>query len=195
MKLEIRTQKLNIIRKNHLVPGVIFGKSIDSQSIQAENIEVLEAIKTYGMNQVFKVRLDGKYHYVYIKSVQKDILKPNEIIHFSLLRVTPKEVMTQQIPIVLIGKDTFFNQAIYLDLILPMITAEYIYGSGISSFDIDVSKLKTGDEIKVKDLKVPEGITIKNDMDQVILILKDIDRSKEEEEIEVLEIKPEEHEL
>jgi large subunit ribosomal protein L25 len=195
MKLEIRTQKLNIIRKNHLVPGVIFGKSIDSQSIQAENIEVLEAIKTYGMNQVFKVRLDGKYHYVYIKSVQKDILKPNEIIHFSLLRVTPKEVMTQQIPIVLLGKDTFFNQAIYLDLILPMITAEYIYGSGISSFDIDVSKLKTGDEIKVKDLKVPEGITIKNDMDQVILILKDIDRSKEEEEIEVLEIKPEEHEL
>ncbi|MDO9628355.1 MAG: hypothetical protein Q7I99_00520, partial [Acholeplasmataceae bacterium] len=62
MKLELRTNKLSEVRKSNLVPGVMYGRSIESTSVQAEKSEVLEAIKTYGKNKTFKVRVDGKYH-------------------------------------------------------------------------------------------------------------------------------------
>lgn len=182
MKLELRTEKLSDIRKENLVPGVMYGKSIDSTSVQADKNEVLEAIKTYGKNKTFKVRVDGKYHHVYIKNVQSNILNPHEIIHFDLHRVTPKETMTTQIPIDLLGKEEFFNKTLYASLELPEITAEYIPGAGVSSFDIDVSKLALGDEIKVKDLKVPKGITIKNDPNQTIVMMKEVRIVVEEEE-------------
>lgn len=181
MKLELRTEKLNDIRKRNLVPGVIYGKSIDSMSIQTDNLEILDAVKTYGKNQTFKVRLDGKYHHVYIKDLQRNILKPAEIIHFGLHRVTLKEMMTNQIPVVLHGKEEFFNQALYVDLLLQEISCEYIVGAGISSFDIDVSKLKLGDEIKIKDLKVFEGLNIKNDLEQTIVVIKELRVQAEDE--------------
>ena len=182
MKLELRTEKLNDIRKENLVPGVMYGKSIESTSVQAEKSEVLDAIKTYGKHKTFKVRVDGKYHHVYIKNIQSNILNPHEIIHFDLHRVTPKETMTTQSPVELLGKEAFFNKTLYAELVLSEITAEYNPGSGVSSFDIDVSKLELGDEIKVKDLKVPKGITIKNDPDQIIVMMKEVHVVAEEEE-------------
>ena len=187
MKLELRTEKLNDIRSKNLVPGVMYGKSIDSTSVQAEKSEVLEAIKAYGKNKTFKVRVDGKYHHVYIKDVQSNILNPHEIIHFDLHRVTPKETMTTQIPVVLLGKEAFFNKTLYASLELPEITAEYTPGSGVSSFDIDVSKLELGNEIKVKDLEVPKGITIKNDLNQTVVMMKEVHVVVEEEEKSVTE--------
>jgi large subunit ribosomal protein L25 len=182
MKLEIRTDKLNEIRNKNLVPGVMYGKSIDSTSVQAEKSEVLEAIKTYGKHKTFKVRVDGKYHHVYLKNIQSNILNPHEIIHFDLHRVTPKETMTTQIPVELIGKEVFFNKSLNAELVLSDITAEYNPGSGVSSFDVDVSRLELGDEIKVRDLKVPKGITIKNDLDQTVVIMKEVHIAVEEEE-------------
>jgi len=182
MKLELRTEKLNEIRKENLVPGVMYGKSIESTSVQAEKSEVLAAIKTYGKHKTFKVRVDGKYHYVYLKNIQSNILNPNDIIHFDLHRVTPKETMTTQIPVQLLGKEVFFNDTLYAELILSEITAEYNPGSGVSSFDVDVSKLKLGDEIKVKDLVVPKGIKIKNDLDQTVVMMKEVHLVVEEDE-------------
>jgi len=182
MKLELRTEKLSEVRKENLVPGVMYGKSIESTSVQAEKNEVLEAIKTYGKNKTFKVRVDGKYHHVYIKNIQSNILNPQDIIHFDLHRVTPKEMMTTQIPVQLLGKETFFNNTLYAELVLSEITAEYNPGSGVSSFDIDVSKLELGNEIKVKDLIVPKGVTIKNDKDQTVVMMKEVHVVVEDEE-------------
>ncbi len=188
MKLELRTEKLNELRKENIVPGVMYGKSIDSTSIQADKNEVLEAIQTYGKNKTFKVRVDGKYHHVYIKNVQSKILNPHKIIHFDLHRVTPKETMTTQISVEMHGKEVFFNQTLYADLVLSEITAEYIPGAGISSFDIDVSKLELGDEIKVKDLEVPKGIKIKNDFNQTVVMMKEVHIVAEEEEKSIAEV-------
>ncbi|MBU1143559.1 MAG: 50S ribosomal protein L25 [Firmicutes bacterium] len=182
MKIELRTEKLNELRKENIVPGVMYGRSIDSTSVQAEKNEVLEAIKTYGKNKTFKVRVDGKYHHVYIKNVQSNILNPHDIIHFDLHRVTPKETISTEIPVELKGKEAFYNKTLYASLELSEITAEYIPGSGVSSFDIDVSKLEINDEIKVKDLKVPKGITIKNDPNQTVVLMKEVNIAVEEEE-------------
>jgi large subunit ribosomal protein L25 len=181
MKLELRTNKLSEVRKANYIPGVMYGRSIESLSIQTEKPEFFEALKTYGKNKTFKVRVDSKYHHVYIKDVQSNVLHPNDIIHFSLHRVTPKESMIMEIPVNLLGKEVFFNDTLFPELVLSEISAEYIAGSGISSFDLDVSKLKLGDEIKIKDLVVPKGVTIKHDLDQTIVVIKEVRLAAEEE--------------
>ena len=182
MKLELRIDKLSEVRKGNYIPGVMYGRSIESMSIQTQKSEFFDTLKTYGKNKTFKVRVDSKYHHVYIKDVQTNVLHPDDIIHFSLHRVTPKETMTMDIPVRLLGKEIFFNDKEFPDLLLSAISTEYIPGSGISSFDIDVSKLKLGDEIKVKDLVVPEGITLKNDLNQTIVVIKEVRLAVEEDE-------------
>jgi len=173
MKVDLRTEKVNELRKQNMVPGVMYGKSIESTNIQVEKQELLDALNTYGKNMTFKIRVDGKYHHVYIKSVQSRVLKPNDILHVDLHRVTPKEIFTSQIPIELVNQDAFLNKAQYVEVVMNHIQAEYSPGHGVQSVIVDVSNLNLNDKILVRDLKLPKGITVKNDLDDVVLLIKE----------------------
>ncbi len=173
MKVDLRTGKVNELRKQNVVPGVMYGRSIESTNIQVEKQELLNALNGYGKNRTFKIRVDGKYHHVYIKSVQSRILKPNDILHVDLHRVTPKEVFTSQIPIELINQDTFLNKPQFVEVVINHIQAEYSPGQGIQSILVDVSHLDLNDKVLVRDLKIPKGITVKNDLDDVVLLIKE----------------------
>ena len=48
MKLERRMEKVNKVRRQGLVPGVLFGKDIDSIPVQAENADFMQTYKKYG---------------------------------------------------------------------------------------------------------------------------------------------------
>ncbi|TNF09280.1 MAG: 50S ribosomal protein L25 [Bacillota bacterium] len=182
MKIELRTERLSEIRNKNLVPGVMYGKSIESTNIQVDKQELLEALETYGKNMTFKARLDGKYHYVYIKSVQSRVLKPKNILHFDLHRVTEKETFTSHIPITVVNFEKFTNKSIHFELVLNQVTAEYTAESGQTTIELDVSKLKLGDKIHVKDLKVSEGVTILNHPEDIVLMIKETRVIEEEKD-------------
>lgn len=173
MKVTFRTEPLKVVRQARQVPGVMYGRSIDSISIQADVNEVRDALKQYGRTQTFKIRLDDKYHHVYFKAVQSNILKPSEIIHFDLHRVTEKEKVTGMIPIEMIGQDVFFDQKIYADLVKHEVHASFTPVDGDAKIIVDVSKMKLGDEKRLSDLDT-HGLEIKEDLHQTVVIIKEV---------------------
>lgn len=188
MKIELRqNESLKDIRNQNYVPGVMYGKSMPSTNIKVEKQELLNAIATYGKSMVFKVRLDGKYHHVYIKGVQSKVLKPKEIIHVDLHRVTASEKITNPIPIELKGQEKFHHGSLHIDMNLNEIVAEYSPGQGVSSIVVDVSNLELGDQICVKDLKVDEALTLKDDPNHIILSIREnkvIEETTDDESID-----------
>ncbi len=194
MKLELRTEKLNKIRKMNKVPGVLFGKSVESTSIQVDDKELKEALKTYGKSMTFKIKLEGKTHHVYIQHVETRILKPQDIIHFDLRVVGASEKMSALIPIILLGKEVFFDSDMFIHEGLNEISAEYLPGHGISKIEIDVSNFKLDDIVLVKDLKIPDDVVLKADPEDVVLEIREVKLAPEEteEEEEGIEIEDEE---
>ncbi len=190
MKLELRTEKLNKVRKMNKIPGVMYGKSIDSVSIQVEDKDFREALKTYGKSMTFKAKLDGKTHNVFISNVESVILRPKEIIHFDLHRVDATETVSAMIPIVFTGKEIFNDTMLYVQEVLNEILAEYKPGHGISKIVVDVSEMKMDDEVLVKDLPVDEHITLKEDPEQVVVAVREVHLKAEpvdEDELAALE--------
>jgi large subunit ribosomal protein L25 len=183
MKVTLRTEPLRVVRAAHQVPGVMYGRSIDSISIQADINDVLTALKTYGRSETFKIRLDDKYHHVYFKAVQSNVLKPNEIIHFDLHRVTEKELVTGMIPIEMIGQEVFYDQKMFAELVKHEILATYSPVHGYAKLVVDVSKMDLHDEKKLKDLNL-EGLEIKEDLNQTIVIIKEAKAHEEPSETE-----------
>jgi large subunit ribosomal protein L25 len=173
MKLTVRTESLREVRKALMVPGVIYGKSIDSISVQANDKEFKEALKTFGKSMTFKAELDGTSHFVYIKKVSTNILQPKDIIHFELHAVAAKEMMSASIPIVLIGKEEFQTGAVYVQQELDFIHCEFLPGEGLSKIEVNVSGLKRGAQICVRDLNVGHGIVFKESLDQVIVMIRE----------------------
>lgn len=182
MKVTLRTEPLRVVRAAHQVPGVMYGRSIDSISIQADINDVLSALKTYGKTETFKIRLDDKYHHVYFKAVQSNVLKPNEVIHFDLHRVTEKELVTGMVPIEMIGHEVFYNQKMFAELVKHEILATYSPVVGYAKLVVDVSKMELHDEKKLHDLNL-EGLEIKEDLNQTIVIIKEA-KAHDEEPVE-----------
>ncbi|MFA5470927.1 MAG: 50S ribosomal protein L25 [Acholeplasmataceae bacterium] len=187
MKVNLRTRSLNEVRKERMIPGVMYGKSIESTSIEVDEKAFKEALAEYGKSMTFKVTLDGKKHNVYIKSVQSNILKPQDIIHFELHRIAKDETVSAQIPVVVHGKEILEKSRLYVQLVLQDIHCEYAPGSGIQHFEFDASEMEMDQAVHVKDIEVPKGITIHEDPEHIVFIVKESRETIEEEETETEE--------
>lgn len=180
MNLELRVDPIRKVRSENKVPGVMYGTSFKSTSIQVDDKELKEALKTHGKNITFKVKLEGKQHFAYIQHVETTVLKPHDIIHFDLRCVGAKEMVSVMIPIVLVGKEVFHKTALYPQETLTEIEAEYLPGYGVSHIDVDVSKLQLGESIRVKDLNVEKHIHILENPEHAVVTIKEVHIKVEE---------------
>ncbi len=181
MKVNLRTRSLREVREERMIPGVMYGKSIESTSIEVEEKAFKEALAEHGKSMTFRVTLDGKRHNVYIKSVQSNILKPHDIIHFELHRIAKDETVSAHIPVVIIGKETLEKRKLYVQLGLQDINCEYASGAGIQQFEFDVTEMQMDEAVHIKDIVVPKGVTIHEDPEQVVFALKEAHEVLEEE--------------
>lgn len=161
MVIEKRIEKLNKVRRNGLVAGVLFGKELkNSVSIQTKPEEFNEAFLKYGKLKTFKVKLDGETHEVYFKEITKDILRPSQVVHFGLLKVSKGDKVSASIPVRLIGEELIEKQGMIVLQSIHEIEVEYPVGSDVSHLDISVGSLEAGDSVHVSDIKLPEGFKV-----------------------------------
>jgi large subunit ribosomal protein L25 len=187
MKLEIRTRKLNAVRNELKIPGVMYGKSIESTSVEVDEKAFKEALKTYGKSRTFEVTLGKKKHTVYIKSLQSRVLKPDHIVHFDLHAVSKDDRLTAVIPLVFNGKEELEKKRLYIQTNLQGIECEYAVGSGLDNFTFDVAELQIGDGVAVKDLKLPEGLKVLHEPDFMIFTIKESTMKEETPETDEVE--------
>lgn len=190
MKVEKRTEPLRIVRANKKTPGVLFGKAIDPVSIQADEIELHNCLREYGHSKTFKIKIGTKTHQVYIKEVQRDIINSHHFLNFKLVKVAAGDTMKASVYINIIGKENIQESRFEVHNLADSVELEYVVGSGISKFDVDVSDLKIGDTIYAKDLALPKGIELIDDPEKIIISIQEITFIPEEvdEEDEVPEL-------
>ncbi len=182
MKLEARKNPLKEVRANHQVAGVIYGKRIDSQPIQVDYKDFMNHYHEYGTSMVFKSKLEGKTHQVYIKDVQVDPLNINNILHFDLIKVTATDTITADIPVHLANKDVVEGRGLVVQLIANTINTEFSPGSGVNSFEIDVKDMEEGDAFYIKDMDIPEGIKVLDDLEKMVVNVSEPEYEEEPEE-------------
>jgi len=190
MKIEKRTESLKAVRELNKIPGVIFGKTIEPESIQIEEKDFKEAFKEYGMTKTFEVKLGRKKHNVYIKEVQRDMINHNLFLNVKLLKVMAGDTIKASLPIKFIGKDKIEKPGVIVQILTDTVEVEYGVGKGISHIDLDISDLNIGDSVQVKDLVVPEDIEIVEDMEKSILSVSETKYIEEDETTETEEVDP-----
>lgn len=189
MKLEIRTRKLNKVRADMKIPGVVFGKSFESTPVEVDEKSFKEALKTYGKSRTFEVTIGKAKQTVYIKSYQSNILKPDYIIHFDLHAVSKDDKLTAVIPMHFVGKDELEKKRLYIQTNVQGIECEYQVGSGIDHFTFDVTEMQIGDHVTVADLDLPEGLRVLHEPEFTIFsikesVMKEEAPEKEDEDLE-----------
>ena len=180
MKLEPRTIKGSKIRSKDLTPGVLYGKGIKSVPVQVKRNDFQKMFNAKGTSKTFEVTLEGKKHIVYIKNVQS--FSDNHAIksHFDLIKVLKDDTMTSNIRLVFANHSEVEKRGLIVQAVLDTVEVEYAVGSGISVLELDVSGMNENETLLVRDIIAPEGVTILEDMDSVVVSI-----SSHREEVEV----------
>ncbi len=191
MKIERRQEKGSKIRKNGLIPGVIYGKGMESTPIQAEYEAFRKIYAAKGNSKTFDVEYEGKSHIVYIKETKYEHMNFHKKTHFDLVKVAADDTMTTKVYVKFLNKDDVKKRGLVIQSVFDDVEIEFPVGSGISNLELDVKGLEDKDSVTVGQIPVPEGIKILTDPNEVIVVIstpKEYDLGEDTDTEEVLEV-------
>lgn len=99
---EVQGKKVTRLRKEGIVPGVIYGHGFNPMTVQSPYSEIERVVRAAGRHTPVQVTVGGKKKIAMIKDVDRDPVKAR-IRHVSLHAVKANEVVTAEVPIRLVG--------------------------------------------------------------------------------------------
>jgi len=158
------------LRRDGKIPGVIYGHGREAEAVTIDKSALNKML--FGISAgttILDVAVDGRAPVkALIREIQRDSLRPAEIIHLDLYEVRSDEEITLAVPIRLIGiPDGVRNFGGVLDHVLRELEVEVLPSNIPDHVDLDVTTLTIGHSLFVRDVKV-ENARVLNDPDTPI---------------------------
>jgi large subunit ribosomal protein L25 len=149
------------LRRNGLIPAVIYGDKQAPISIALNTNEVTKRIHAGGfMTTIATIEVDGKKYKVLPKDYQLDPVR-DFTMHVDFLRVSGNTQVTVEIPVHFINEEK--SQGLKAGGVLNIVRHEievHCPADAIPEFfNVDLNGKKIGDSIHISDLTLPKGVT------------------------------------
>lgn len=187
-KREILGKKVKQLRKEELLPAVLYGKDIKPQTVAIDKKEFNKIFKTVGENTLIDLTIDEKEtKKVLIADPQIDPVT-DEIIHTDFHQVKLTEKINAEVPLEFINEEEApAIKELEGTLVKEKdeIEVECLPRDIPHSIEVDVISLKTFDDmIHISDLKIPENVKVLDEPDEVVALVMP---PRSEEELKELE--------
>jgi len=194
--IQLRAQRRTVtgkqvkrLRRQDLVPGIIYGRHIEPLAVQFEQQELVSALRQAGTSSTLQVILEGNEepYLVIFRDVQHHPIR-RDVLHVDLQALSLEETVRVPVTVVLVGEaPVTADGTVTLMQVLNEVEIEALPTALIPSLEVDISQLQNvGDSITVADLQVPEGVTILNAPDEVVVqtmyVAQEAAAGEEEEE-------------
>jgi large subunit ribosomal protein L25 len=169
-KRTVAGKKVKQMRREGLVPAVLYGHKTKPVSLQLEDRTLDRVLNQAGKTQLISLRVGrGKPVMVLPREVQRDPIT-RQLLHADFYQVIMTEKLTTTVPLLLMGKAPAESEVGgVLIQGLDNVEIECLPGDLIEHIEVDLSKLAHIDEaLHVKDLQVPSTIRIVTDLEEMI---------------------------
>jgi len=156
------------LRREGILPCNIYGKGIKSEAVQVPQVEFDAVFKEAGETGLVDVALGEKTIPVLIHNMQKDFR--GNVLHADFFQVNLKEKVKTMVPLEVIGEPkAVLEKTGLLMNILSEVEIEALPEELPENIQVDVAHLaNVDDQITVADLKVPTGVTVLTEPEQVV---------------------------
>lgn len=159
-------QARKLVRNNGKVPGIYYSKH-DSPVHLAVIEKAINPLVYTSETHLVSLKVDGKLFDCVIKDVQFDPIT-DKIVHFDLIGLTSGEMFQLEVPVQLHGTPIGIKEGGIVQHLIHKLEIECLPKDIPQRVELDISELKIGDSIHVKDINL-ENITILNTEDSVIV--------------------------
>ncbi|MGF1677607.1 MAG: 50S ribosomal protein L25 [Candidatus Methylacidiphilales bacterium] len=164
------------VRSEGHVPAVLYGAG-EPQSLQVSAVSFIEALQSVeSENVLVNLHIEGegasaKTHLALIQEVQHHPIK-DTVLHIDFHEVRQDQKIQAHVPIHEEGvADGVKNSGGILDHLIRSLHIECLPNDLPSHVTVDVSGLKLGESILVKDLQLPSGVSAVQDADLPVFMV------------------------
>lgn len=170
--VSLRDAKLNNhqLRKEGIIPCIIYGKSIDSTPIQIDKKVLLTMFRENSRGSVIPLDLNGEVKDCVVKEIQKDNF--GHVIHMDFEQIDKNQKIKLEISINFNGQDYLAEKGLVFEAVHSSIEFHGKASEIPESLEFDVTKMGFDDKILVSDIKLPEGVSIQLDPEEAIAVVR-----------------------
>ncbi|MCM8779580.1 MAG: 50S ribosomal protein L25 [Candidatus Omnitrophica bacterium] len=161
------------LRNSGFVPAIIYSAGKKSTAVKLERSALLRFLHLYRAEGVvinLNIKDDAKHknYNVMIKEIQRDPVK-EDIMHVDFNEISLTKVIKAAVPIVAKGEPVGVKQdGGSLEHILWEIEIECLTTAIPKQLEVDVSSLKIGDTIAIKDINFPPDVKVLHEPDATV---------------------------
>lgn len=158
------------VRRGGGVPAVLYGRGREPQPVAVDGRALTEALHTHaGRNVLIELAVDGVEPVtVMVKDVQRDIFR-HDLIHVDFRAISLTETLETHVPVVLKGTARGVAEGGILEHNLREVLVKCLPTTIPEEIGLDVTPLVIGRSLHVRDLAVPEGVTLVTSPEEVVV--------------------------
>jgi large subunit ribosomal protein L25 len=160
------TKKARRLRKQGLVPAVVYGHGEGTVSVSVPRDE-FAAVLRHGQ-RIVELQTDGNLQTMLIRDIQWDALG-QDILHIDFTRVSRDERIQIEVAVELKGTAPGATAGGVLEQVKHTLEVECLAMNVPESIRVPVGELQIGQAIHVKDLKLPEGVKVLEDPEAIVV--------------------------
>jgi large subunit ribosomal protein L25 len=173
-RTETGTNANRRLRQSGKIPAVVYGGGKETVPIQLNRKTLIDMMKSgENENAIFLLKLadSGQERHAMIHDMQIDPLT-RQVVHIDFQRIVMTEKVKVQVPVELVGTAHGVKvEGGMIDFVHREVAVECMPGDIPKHIDLDVTELHVGQHVEAKDLKLPQGVTLAEEPERVIVSL------------------------
>ena len=177
--MDIKAKKL---RREGFVTGNVFGKKLaESIPVKIEKSAIEKLLKTSHKGSQIMLDIDGESYQVLIKDVEYNPLK-GQVDEIDFQALVSNEKVHSVAEIVLVGHEK--DAGGVLEQLLEEVQFKAYPSALVDKVEVDVSNMKVGDSIKVKDLTLSsdKDVDVMTDPETTVVTLQYVHNSEADDD-------------
>jgi large subunit ribosomal protein L25 len=170
------------LRASGMIPAVLYGNgSAQKSTALAVPAKVVDyTLQHYGDNALYDLELDGGKKTARVVDVQRDPLT-GRLLHVDFAPVDMTERIEVAVPLALVGEPAGVKEGGVLQQVAYEVRVEALPGDIPQEIEVDVSGLGMQENLTLGDIRLPEGLRLVSDPEEVVATVTPPTQISEEE--------------
>jgi large subunit ribosomal protein L25 len=157
------------LRREGKVPAVVYGLGTEAVSISVPARELQHILAgEAGANSLIALDVDGESVLTLVRQIHRHPTK-GQLVHVDFVRISRDVAVSAEVPVHAIGEAEGVKDGGLLEQLFFQITVEALPHQIPVALEIDVSALGIGDQLRVEDMQLPEGVSTQMESDTVVV--------------------------
>ena len=157
------------LRRGGKVPAVMYGLDTETANVTVPSRKLNHILAgESGANTLITLELDGEEHLALARQIQRHPTR-GDLLHVDFIRVRRDVAVAAEIPVHLAGEPEGVRDGGILEQLVFTLSIEAKPEDIPPSVEADVSALEIGDQLRIADLRLPPGVAVQQEADELVV--------------------------